>query len=197
MAFWGSNYSGTTFKDPKRKFRFIIQIDKFDTAISEDGDASVTSGELWYAKTVSRPSFTIAQTEHKYLSHTFYYPGSVTWDPITITMADPQDPNIALSLSRLINDEAKYKVPVNASIKNTISKANAVTALGGVTIKQLNAAGETIETWTLYNPFITNIKYGDLAYGDDELVEMSVDLRYDWATIASADESLAYFDGKE
>jgi hypothetical protein len=197
MAFWGSDYQGTGLLDPKRKFRYILQINNFDVT-PEGGSASVTSAEIWYAKTVTRPSFAIAQTEHKYLSHTFYYPGSVTWNPIDITMADPQSPNVALMLSRIINDEAGYKVPINTNVKNTMSKASAVTALGGVVIRQIDADGKDIETWTLYNAFITDIKYGDLAYGDDELVEMSIQLRYDWATIASADNSsVAYWDGQE
>tara|TARA_R100000664_G_scaffold28159_1_gene39253 strand:- start:10066 stop:10653 length:588 start_codon:yes stop_codon:yes gene_type:complete len=195
MAFWGSDYQGTTLLDPKRKFRYILQVNNFD--VSTEGGASVTTSEVWYAKTVTRPSFAIAQTEHKYLSHTFYYPGSVTWNPIDITMADPQSPNVALMLSRIINDEAGYKVPINSNVKNTMSKASAVTALGGVIIRQIDADGNDIETWTLYNAFITDVKYGDLAYGDDELVEMSMQLRYDWATIASADGSSAYWDGQE
>jgi hypothetical protein len=195
MAFWGSDYQNTGLLDPKRKFRYILQINNFD--VSTDGEAgSVTTSEIWYAKTVTRPSFTIAETEHNYLSHTFYYPGSVKWDPIDITMADPQSPNVALMLSRIINDDAGYKVPVNTNVKNTMSKASAVTALGGVVIRQIDADGKDIETWTLYNAFITNVKYGDLAYGDDELVEMSIQLRYDWATIESADGSSAYWDGQ-
>jgi len=195
MAFWGSDYQNTGLLDPKRKFRYILQINNFD--VSTDGEAgSVTTSEIWYAKTVTRPSFTIAETEHNYLSHTFYYPGSVKWDPIDITMADPQSPNVALMLSKIINDDAGYKVPVNTDVKNTMSKASAVTALGGVVIRQIDADGKDIETWTLYNAFITNVKYGDLAYGDDELVEMSIQLRYDWATIASADGSSAYWDGQ-
>jgi len=194
MAFWGSDYQNTGLLDPKRKFRYILQINNFD--VSTEGGASVTTSEIWYAKTVTRPSFTIAATEHNYLSHTFYYPGSVKWDPITVTMADPQSPNVALMLSRIINDDAGYKVPINSNVKNTMSKASAVTALGGVVIRQIDADGNDIETWTLYNAFITNVKYGDLAYGDDELVEMSMELRYDWAKIESADGSSAYWDGQ-
>ena len=199
MAFWGSQHQNTTYKDPKRKFRFIVQMDGIETALQDiqGSDSQVSTAEVWYAKTVTRPSFTISATEHKYLNHTFYYPGLVTWNTITMTMADPQDPNVAMSLSKIINDKAGYKVPFNQGILNTISKANAVTALGGLKIRQLDADGKDIEIWTLYNAFITDVKYGDLSYGDEELVELSIDLRYDWASVESADGSEAYFDGKE
>ena len=56
---------------PKRKFRFTVEIQGVQSA---QGGAT-----LWYAKTCSKPAFQIANTEHKYLNHTFFYPGAVTW----------------------------------------------------------------------------------------------------------------------
>lgn len=31
------------------------------------------------------------------------------------------------------------------------------------------------------NPFITSVKYGELAYADDDLMELELEFRYDWA----------------
>jgi hypothetical protein len=198
MAFWGNDYKNSEFADPKRKFRFLVQIGGINENVGGT-DGTISTSDMWFAKTCTRPAFTIATAEHKYLNHTFYYPGSVTWEPITITFADPQDPNTALLFSKLLNDDAGYKVPDSSGQLSTMSKAKAVSALGGVQIKTLNADGEIIEQWDLYNSFITDIKYGDLAYGDDELVEMSISLRYDWAKIEQTAEgggNQAYFDGK-
>ena len=39
----------------------------------------------------------------------------------------------------------------------------------------------TIEQWELINPIITNISWGDLDYGSDDLVECTLDIKYDWA----------------
>jgi hypothetical protein len=64
-----------------------------------------------------------------------------------------------------------------------MSKASLGKKIGGVTIKQLNAAGNVIEEWKLWNPIITDVKYGDLAYGDDNLNELSMTFKYDWATL--------------
>ena len=74
MAFW-SNITDTT-KDPKRNFRFKITI-------------SSIKDSIWYAKTCDKPSFTIETTEHQYLNHTFYYPGAVKWQTVSLTMVDP------------------------------------------------------------------------------------------------------------
>jgi len=57
-----------------------------------------------------------------------------------------------------------------------------VGAIQKVLIEQLNADGIAIESWTLNNAFITDAKFGDLEYGSDELTELSVTLKYDWAS---------------
>ena len=51
-------------------------------------------------------------------------------------------------------------------------------------IHQVNAAGEDTEVWTLYNPIISKISWGDLDYGSDDLVQYTLDVAYDWAELA-------------
>jgi hypothetical protein len=55
----------------------------------------------------------------------------------------------------------------------------------------MDAAGNDLEQWTLWNAFITEVKYGDLEYGADDLTELSVTLKYDWARIKTAGDSVA------
>ena len=64
----------------------------------------------------------------------------------------------------------------------TISKSKSVEALGSVIIEQLDADGNTIEKWTLHNPFITKVGFGDLSYEAEELSEITLGIKYDWAT---------------
>lgn len=173
MPFW-TETDATKISEPKRKFRFTVQIDGI-----ESGDSS--ENVMWYAKTATKPSFTVATAEHKYLNHTFYYPGSVTWNEVEIKLVDPVDPDMTATLSAIVQ-AAGYNIPANATELNTLAKGGAVGALGQVTINQLNADGKAVETWVLNNAFITDINYGDLAYGDDEINELSLKLRYDWAT---------------
>lgn len=39
----------------------------------------------------------------------------------------------------------------------------------------------TVEQWELINPIITNISWGSLEYGSDDLIECTLDIKYDWA----------------
>ena len=177
MPFWSTNFGeDTTLKDPKRQFRFYVE---FQGINSPQGGAT-----LWYAKTVAKPSFQIASTEHKYLNHTFKYPGSVTWQDINVTLVDPVNPDMAATLSDILV-QSGYSPPTDSTTDSmgTISKAKAAGALGTVVITQIDSNGAELEKWTLWNSFITEVKYGDLAYGTDDLTEMSLGIAYDWARI--------------
>jgi hypothetical protein len=183
MPFWSTNFGqDTTLKDPKRKFRFTVE---FQGIQSAQGGAT-----LWYAKTVSKPSFQIAATEHKYLNHTFYYPGSVSWQDVTLALVDPVNPDMAATLSDIVV-QSGYTPPTDSNSLTTMSKAKAAGALGTVIITQIDSEGKPLETWTLWNSFITDLKYGDLAYGEDELTQLDLTLKYDWARVETSGPSVA------
>ena len=50
-----------------------------------------------------------------------------------------------------------------------------------VKIYTLGPEGRTVEKWTLHNPQIKSINWGDHSYESDEFVEYSIDIAYDWA----------------
>jgi hypothetical protein len=187
MPFWSQDFSGdSTLKDPKRVFRFTVEFQGISAA---QGGA-----QLWFAKTVSKPSFTISAAEHQYLNHTFHYPGNVTWNDVSLTLVDPVDPDMTATLSDIVA-QGGYAPPTNADSLGTISKAKAASALGTVLITQIDADGNPLETWTLWNPFISELSFGELTYGDDSLSELSVTLKYDWARVETANESSAVTSG--
>jgi len=181
MPFWSTNFGeDTTLKDPKRRFRFTVEFQGINAA---QGGAL-----LWYAKSAAKPSFTIASAEHKYLNHTFYYPGSVTWNTISIAMVDPVEPDMTATLSDIIVASG-YSPPNDATKLGSMSKAKAAGALGTVIITQIDADGNPLETWTLWNAFVKDVKFGDLEYGADELQETTVELQYDWARVTTVNAS--------
>lgn len=50
------------------------------------------------------------------------------------------------------------------------------------TLNSLNSGPiSSYETWVLNNPIIKSISWGDLDYGDDGLVEYTLEVIYDWA----------------
>ena len=185
MPFWSTNFGeDPTLHDPKRKFRFTVEIQGIDAP----------GATLWWAKTVSKPAFQIAAAEHKYLNHTFYYPGSVTWQDVSMTLVDPVDPDMTATLSAIVV-ESGYTPPTDQNTLTTMSKAKSAGALGSVIITQIDHDGKPLETWTLWNAFITEVKYGDLGYGEDDLTELTLTLKYDWARVETSHPSKAVANG--
>jgi len=176
MTFWSNDFSAGG-EDPKRKYRWKVQF---------DGLVSDNSSIAWFAKTINKPSFTVTESDHTFLNHKFYYPGRVEWQPVTLVLVDPVTPvNVGAQLAALAV-AAGYELPQSADSTafKTMSKTKAAASIGTITIEQLNAEAVALETWTLKNPFIKSFKWGDLDYGSDDLIEMEMEIRYDWAECA-------------
>lgn len=165
-GFWTSSQVS-----PKRNFRFLVRI------------GSMPDGATWYAKSVTKPSVTVNASTHEFLNHTFYYPGKVTWNEVTIELVDPVSPDASINLTRILFDSG-YVPPTSVNDVTTISKREAVDAVQSVVIEQIDSDGQVIERWTLTNAFITSVDFGGtLKYGEEGLTSLSAKFRYDWAAI--------------
>jgi len=184
MAFWTN--SGNT--EPKRNFRFQVSM----TGLNEDKggtgtNAKATQQILWWAKKVTKPNFTIAEGKHVYLGHTFYYPGKVEWQEISMTLVDPVTPNASAIFMDMVA-KSGYVLPKKpdgqVATVATLGKKGFVDSakgIGEVVITQLDHEGGTVEQWTLHGTFFKSLKFGDLDYENDDLSNIEVGLRYDWA----------------
>lgn len=163
--FW-SNASVT----PKRNFRFLIQL----------GD-----DVLWYGKTAKLPSISFGETEHHFLDNKYYFPGKPSWDETTFTLVDPADPDATAKMWTMLHNSGYFvKADASTPIK-TISKSKATSSgIGTVTLTVLDAEGGPLETWTLNNAFIKSVSFSDLDYTNEDLREITMTVRYDWASCA-------------
>ena len=189
MAFW----TDKTAPEPKRQFRFKVLF------------TNMEDGGVWYARSATKPTFTVNTSEHKFLNHTFYYPGSVTWNTVTLSFVDPTKPDATGDLLKLLA-ESGYRVPGGPVVHRqpagatggdtadfqTIGKANSHAALGDVKIQGLDASGKIIEEWTLNGSFITGITLNDYDYGSEDLSTVDVEIRYDWASYGVPEGNHAY-----
>ena len=148
------------------------------------------------AKSVVKPNFEIGNTPHKFLNHHFNFPNRVEWKPIEVKLVDHigkggggQDSVTSVLYNQFLR-AAGYRFPTDekqCQLAVTKDKASRE-ALQGVTLKQLSGDGPkaavescVVEEWTLRNPWVSMINFGDLAYEDDGLVELTLTITYDWA----------------
>jgi len=166
-----NNFWTSANVDPKRKYRFIVEL---------AGVGGI--GSVWFAKTVDKPEITVGTGEVDFMQHKFYYPGRVEWNEIGLTLVDPVSPDATEILLDILQNSG-YTGPMEAKeTLQSISKGAESTALGNVIIKQVSADGEIQEEWVLNNAIITKVGWGDLDYSSEDLSEISISFRYDWAT---------------
>ena len=176
MKFWDS-----AELEPKRQYKFLLTF---------TGGKQISQ---YLIKRADKPKFTVNAVQHDFLNHRFFYPGKLIWDPITITVVDVATKtstggNTSLGIMEAIKASG-YNKPTSPSKKagkTTISKNAATTnGLGTVKLETLNAAGTTVDTWTLANAFGTNVEFGSVDYTIEELVEVTLTLQYDYATLTA------------
>ena len=165
MAFWSTPVSGS---EPKRQYRFLIQ----------DGDEDPV---WWWAKSAQLPSYQINENAYKLGNHHYKYPGTVTWNDIEITIVDSGD-----KIQRLYNDLRLGGYYPDASKGDGLRKrqmgAQVNRTGGNFQIIVLKADGSAADTWSLKNPWIKQVNFGQLDYSSDELLSLSMTICYDSAT---------------
>ena len=189
----GTNFWGNPTLEPKRSYRWLVSVPGLD-------------GAEWYATKVSKPNFSINESEHTFLNHKFYYPGRVEWETVSLTLVDPVTPDATDQLMRLLGvdtskgtagsangGEMGYRYPddFNTAVGSVTTKEASTNALGKVVIRQISGGsdGDTtshvIEEWTLQRCWVKSVNFGDLDYDSEDLINIELEIRYDWAVLNS------------
>ena len=183
MAFWNE-----LALEPKRKFRWFLYFAGLPQFI---------------VKQVKKPSFKIGSKAHDFLNYQFHYPGKVTWDDINFTIIDPIQPDSVHSFMKILK-AAGYDMPnkfvENASASSakirSVTKKSLADSFGGqmqlvqlgTSEKQDEAGGPglliPVEKWLIHNPMITSVDFGDLDYSGDDILDIKVGIKYDFAELA-------------
>ena len=151
--YWNNAYSW----EPKKAHQFIMEIQGIPAyLIHASAKPSIENGEI--------------TLDHMNVQR--YVKGKSKWNSISITLYDPIVPSAAQAVMdwvRLHHESATGRDGYSSMYKKEI------------TLTQLSPLGEKIEEWILKGAFITSAKFGDLDWSSEEVVKISMDLRYDWA----------------
>ena len=183
MAFWTAGNA-----EPKRKFRFRVKIFTGDVA--------------WYAKSITAPSFEISSIELHFSDHVFHYPGKIKWSDVTVTLIDPAGDDDVVNQTLGLLLASGYKIPNGGNLENgaafdTCAKSELIGNNGNVILEALGPVAESenevvLEKWVLNNAFIAGAKFGDFDYSSEDMREIELTFKYDWASCEVAGTN--YFD---
>ena len=145
--------------EPKRKFRWILQIDGVDAFV---------------LKTAARPQLTFEETVIDYINTKRYVSGKGAWNPISITLHDPIAPSAAVKIMtwiRLNYESLTGRMGYASFYKKDIS------------LKLLDPQGAVVELWDITGAWVMDSNFGDLDYASSDNVEIQCSIRFDNAVL--------------
>lgn len=143
--------------EPKKAHQFIMSIDDIPAyLIHSAGKPSVKNGEI--------------TLDHINVQR--YVKGKSVWEPISIKLYDaivPSGAQAVMEWIRMHHESATGRDGYSSFYKKELK------------LEQLSPLGEVIEQWILKGAYITDAKFGDLAWETEEVINIELTLRYDWA----------------
>jgi hypothetical protein len=165
-------YPGSTFAD------FGIENDFNQAAYSWEPKKSnhfimlISGIPAFLIKSSAKPSLSNGEVTVDHINIQRYFKGKTVWNTISVTMYDAIVPSGAQAVMDWVRDHHEsatgrdgYKTHYAREIK----------------LQQLSPLGEVIEEWLLHNTFITESNFGTLDWSTEDVVNIEMTLRYDWA----------------
>lgn len=158
---------------PKLQYRFRVNLYNFgnNSGSTVDFTQNVVS--------VTRPSITHDEITIDAYNSRAYLAGKHTWEPITITLRDDMNNgvnrHVASQLQKQLNHGLQSAPAAGRDYKF------------GLVIEQLDGGqpGTVIETWSLNGCFIQNANYNENNYATSDVMQITLQIRYDAADIHS------------
>ena len=167
----GGNQSATTqgLLMPKLKFRFRGTFENFGVS---NPKTELTKQIMSFA----RPQVTFDPIEIPIYNSKIYIAGRPTWAAVAVTLRDDAGGNV----SRLVGEQLQKQF----DFMEQASAASGSDYKFVTTLEMLDGANGTIEptvleTWQLYGCFLTDVNYGDVDYGSNDPVTITMSVRYD------------------
>ena len=158
MAFWTNPKL-----QPLKKFQFRITIGEV----------------MWYAKSITLPSFEVPNESYQLINQKFKYPGVVNWNDISVTLVETGKSSLLL---RRFLTQAGYSCPGSCLNLSGLSK-DKFNNSRPIVIEQLKPDGKAFQYWEITNWMISNVNFGDMSYESDEILTVEMSIAYDCAYI--------------
>ena len=167
----GGNQSATNqgLLMPKLKFRFRATFDNFGVS---NPKTELTKQIMTFA----RPQVTFDPIEVPVYNSRVYLAGRPTWNAVAVSLRDDAGGNV----SRLVGEQLQKQL----DFMEQASASSGIDYKFMTTLEMLDGANGTVEpivleTWQLYGCFLTDVNYNDVDYGSNDMVTITMSIRYD------------------
>ena len=149
--------------EPLRKNRWLLRFPS-DLGIQE-----------WWLQSASRPKINQQETPIPFLNTSTYVVGKYQWETMQVALRDPIGPSASQAIMewiRLHSESVTGRQGYAAGYKRDVE------------LELLDPTGVVVQKWILKNTMCTNADFGDLSYDSDELANITITLRFDYAILA-------------
>ena len=149
--------------EPLRKNRWLLRFPS-DLGIQE-----------WWLSSANRPTITQKETEIPFLNTSTWVVGRYNWETIQITLRDPIGPSASQAVMewiRLHSESVTGRQGYAAGYKRDVE------------LEMLDPTGVVVQKWILKNTMCTTANFGELNYNTDDLADITLTLRFDYAILA-------------
>ena len=156
---------------PKLQYRFRVNL--YDFGRNNGSTVEMTQNVV----SVTRPSMTHDEVTLDAYNSRAYLAGKHTWEPITLTLRDDINgtvtKHVASQLQKQLNQGLQSAPTAGRDYKF------------GMVIEQLDGSqpGLVLESWSLNGCFIQNANYGENNYATSDVMQITLQIRYDAADI--------------
>ncbi len=141
--------------EPKRAFRWILEIDGIDA---------------FTAKTAARPSKQHESITIDWVNEKRFLAGKGEWQTLDIELYDPIAPSQAQKVMqwlRLCHDDATGRMGYASTYKKNWN------------LKLLDGPGTVVEKWSCVGAWAMNVQFGELNYSNNEALTVKFTIRAD------------------
>lgn len=141
--------------EPKRKHRWVFSIEGIDAFL---------------IKSAARPQFSMPDKAIPWINTTRYISGKMTFQTLNVTLHDPIAPSGAQQVMEWIRTH-------HESVSGRSGYADFYKR--DIQLKMLDPIGTVVELWDIKGAFITTANFNTVEYSSDEVIDISLTLRFD------------------
>lgn len=165
---------GNSMVMPKLQYRFRVQLYNF--GLGNGSTLELTQNVI----SVTRPSLTHDEVTLDSYNSKVYLAGKHTWDPVTLTVRDDINNTVTKQIAQQLQKQ------LNQGLQSTPAAGRDYKF--GMVIEQLDGGNGTtgpnvLETWSMNGCFIQNANYGENNYATSDVMQISLQIRFDAADI--------------
>jgi hypothetical protein len=162
---------------PKLSYRFRVFFENF-------GVSKPTTELTKQVVSAARPQVQFPEITLPIYNSTVYLAGKPTWQALSVVVRDDASGEIQRLVGEQIQKQFDFQEQASAAAGNDYKFKLTIQMLDGA---RGVSTPNILEAWELYGCYLADINYGELNYGENNAMQITLSIRYDNAVQAPLD----------